>query len=447
MNPFSPFKSLRDRLSSLREGKFPVTAFVAIVVAVCLGLLLSSIHSYITLSRLRIQYLHNRGMEVASALDAQVRGPGRRNNPAYWQGALRESLERNQSEVAFLALLGRDGEILAAAGGASAAAGVPAESFATIHGRRIFVSDFPLATPRPSLQGAGFHQAGWHLRLGLDAAAADFIRTQAIVHVAVTIVAVIALAALSYYLLLTMARFIELKAREESQRHLKALGSMSATLAHEIRNPLGAMKGLTQLAQEQIPGDHQTQELMKTVIAEAERLEKLVTSLLRFARPRAPQLSEFDARQVVSEVHEMLRHRMAEQKIAFSVESGSQPLIIRSDPDGLRQVLLNVLLNAMEATPQGGRVSLKARPDRRSGRLQVEVDDTGPGLPAVDTEELFQPFITTKTQGTGLGLAVTRRIVEDLGGEVQLSNLPGGGAQCLIRLPLDSSGSTVRPPA
>jgi signal transduction histidine kinase len=447
MDPFFPLRSFRDKLSSLRAGKFPVTAFVAIVVAVCLALLLSSVHSYVTLSRLRIQYLHNRGMEVASALDAQVRGPGRRSNPAYWQEALRESLERNQPEVAFLALLGRDGEVLAVAGEASAAAGVPAETFVTIHGRRIFVSDFPLATPRQSPRGAEFHQAGWRLRLGLDAAAADFIRTQAIVHVAVTVVAVIALAALSYYLLLTTARFIELKAREESQRHLKALGSMSATLAHEIRNPLGAMKGLTQLAQEQIPGDHQAQELMKTVIGEAERLEKLVTSLLKFARPRTPQIREFDARQVVSEVHEMLRPRMAEQNIAFSVEAGSQPVIIRSDPDGLRQVLLNVLLNAMEATPQGGSVRLKARPDLRSGRLLVEVEDTGSGLPAVDTEELFQPFTTTRTQGTGLGLAVTRRIVGDLGGEVRLSNLPGGGAQCVIRLPLDSSGSTGRPRA
>ena len=440
-------KSPRDKLSLLRAGRFPVTAFVGIVAAVCLGLLLSAGHSYVTLSRLRIQYLHNRAMEIATAADVQVRGPGRRNNPDYWQEALQESVERNRTEVSFLALLGRESGVLAAAGDASAAANLAPGTLVTLHGTRIFVFDFPLASPRQMPRGADSATAGWRLRLGLNAVAADFIRTQAVVHVVVTCIAVVALVAVSYYLLLTLGRFVDLKAREESERHLRVLGSMSATLAHEIRNPLGAMKGLTQLAQEELPEAHRTQELMKTVISEAERLEKLVSSLLDFARPRAPQLREFDFRQAVSEVHEMLRSRAAEQNVALSLDAGTQPLVMSSDPDGIRQVLFNVLLNALDATPPGGAVTFRARADSRGGRLHIEVDDTGPGLPAVDPEELFQPFVTTKTQGTGLGLAVTRRIVENLGGKVALSNLPGGGARCVMELPLHSPARQSQSPA
>ena len=412
-----------------------------------LSLLLSAGHSYVTLSRLRIQYLHNRAMEIATATDVQVRGPGRRNNPDYWQEVLQESVERNQTEVSFLALLGRDGGVLVAAGDASAAGNLAPGTLIMLHGTRIFVSDFPLASPRQMPRGVDSATAGWRLRLGLNTAAADFIRTQAVVHVAVTCIAVVALAAVSFYLLLTLGRFVDLKAREESERHLRVLGSMSATLAHEIRNPLGAMKGLTQLAQEELPEAHRTQELMKTVISEAERLEKLVSSLLDFARPRAPQLREFDFRQAVSEVYEMLRRRAAEQNVALSLDAGTQPLAMRSDPDGMRQILFNVLLNALDATPPGGAVTFRAHADSGGGRLCIEIDDTGPGLPAVDPEELFQPFVTTKTHGTGLGLAVTRRIVENLGGKITLSDLPGGGARCAMEVPLHSPARQSRPSA
>jgi len=122
MDSVFSLKASRDRLGLLRTGRFPVAAFVGIVAVVCLGLLLSAGHSYVTLSRLRIQYPHNRALEIATAADVQVRGPGRRNNPDYWQEALQGSVDRDQAEVSFMALLGRDGAVLAAAGDSSAAA-------------------------------------------------------------------------------------------------------------------------------------------------------------------------------------------------------------------------------------------------------------------------------------------------------------------------------------
>ncbi len=101
----------------------------------------------------------------------------------------------------------------------------------------------------------------------------------------------------------------------------------------------------------------------------------------------------------------------------------------------MRQVLLNVLLNALDFTPQGGRVSIAVRAESSPKMVVVEVDDSGPGIGGRDPEELFEPFVTTKVQGTGLGLAVSKQIVEGLGGTIKLANLPAGGARCTISLP------------
>ncbi len=134
-------------------------------------------------------------------------------------------------------------------------------------------------------------------------------------------------------------------------------------MAHEIRNPLGAIKGLTQLAQEDISPDNAAQAQLRTVVSEAERLEGLVTNLLDFARPKEPQISEFDVVDLLADVQNMLRPRMEASGVALRLEADSSPLRARSDQAGLRQVLLNVLLNAIDASPHGSTVVLKS--DRR----------------------------------------------------------------------------------
>jgi two-component system sensor histidine kinase HydH len=247
-------------------------------------------------------------------------------------------------------------------------------------------------------------------------------------------VAIVALAGLAYYFLRTFHRFLQLKAKEESERHLTALGSMAATLAHEIRNPLGAMKNLTQLAQEDRPSDDKTQSLLTTVVREAERLEKLVTDLLAFARPRDPQISRFDLLKVMEDLKLALQPKLDGNRIRLDVEAPDPQSILNSDENGIRQVLLNVLLNAMDSIPKEGTIIVRTRRDDRSRLVIVEVDDSGPGLGDHDPEELFQPFTTTKAQGTGLGLSISRQIIERLGGTIELANRLEGGARCTITI-------------
>ncbi len=275
----------------------------------------------------------------------------------------------------------------------------------------------------------------YRLRIGIYSSSADDIRWQALTHLLMNSLAILALVVLARYFLRTLGHFLQLKAREESARHLTALGSMAATLAHEIRNPLGAMKGLTQLAQETLPGDHKTQSLMTTVVREAERLEKLVTDLLSFARPREPQITTLDFRRLLNETAEVLRPKLEAAGIRLEMEAGENELTIDSDESGLRQILMNLLLNAIDASPADGGIKVIARYDEKKQTLSAEIMDSGPGLAGRSPEELFEPFMTTKAKGTGLGLAISRQIAERLGGTLELASRHGGGASCTLKLP------------
>ncbi len=413
-----------------KAGPIPRRLIVIVVCILCLCLLGSALFTFTTLSRLRVLYLSNRGHAIAEAIDAQARGPGKRNNPAFWQSLLETSFETYS--VAYLALVDQNGNPLAAIGDASPG---PLEG-AAVRDSEIYPYEEPLKRPRNPRGEPAHPVAGWRLRIGLYASEADFIRRLAYWQLLVSGIAIIGLAALSAYLMRMLHRFLELKAREGAEAQLKSLGVMAAALAHEIRNPLGAMKGLTQLAQEDIAPDHAAQGRLRTVVTEAERLESLVANLLDFARPKEPQISEFDLRQLVTDLQTMLQPKLEESGIHLQIRGAQNLPVLRSDSNGLRQVLLNVLLNAADASPAGSTVTLQIIPSEDNGSIEIRVEDAGPGLGDRDPDELFQPFVTTKSRGTGLGLAVSRQIVERLGGSLRLSNIAEGGARCTIRLPL-----------
>jgi signal transduction histidine kinase len=136
------------------------------------------------------------------------------------------------------------------------------------------------------------------------------------------------------------------------------------------------------------------------------------------------------------DIKAMLQSKMENTKVAIHFSIDTKPLRIQSDPHGLRQVLLNVLINAIDASPPGSEVVLRIIRGENNRSIIIQVDDSGQGLGEKESDDLFQPFITTKARGTGLGLAVSRQIVEGLQGNLTLENNPQGGARCSIRLPL-----------
>jgi signal transduction histidine kinase len=172
---------------------------------------------------------------------------------------------------------------------------------------------------------------------------------------------------------------------------------------------------------------------MQVVRSEAERLEALVREFLSFARPVSPALEALDASATVAEMAELFTAQLAERGIELSVAGGSSPVWMRADPGQLRQVLWNVLGNAADATPRGGRVEVRLF--SAGGHGVLEISDTGEGIPEEDLRRIFDPFFTTKERGTGLGLAIVHRIVEAHGGHVTVRSEPGRGSTFRISLP------------
>ena len=269
-------------------------------------------------------------------------------------------------------------------------------------------------------------------RLDLSASAADFLVVHAWHNVIVASLAGLALVTLSIYAVWAMRRTARLRVRQLEMEHLAHIGKMSAMLAHEIRNPLGTIKGYVQLAGER--ASEETRTLLAPVLSEAERLESLVNGLLAYGRPPNPNLSPVDWTDVAAAVEQHSRHLVGERPLKILVTEGS--IRFRTDAALLTQALLNLVRNATEAVPtnEAGEVRVEAGTSEK-GDVVIKVNDTGPGIPAGVRSRLFEPFVTTKTFGTGLGLAITRKLVRSLGGELEIASGPRGGTTAAIRLP------------
>jgi two-component system sensor histidine kinase HydH len=220
--------------------------------------------------------------------------------------------------------------------------------------------------------------------------------------------------------------------RHAEQRRLAALGEMSAVLAHEIRNPLASLKGHAQLLAEGLQDGSAQRRSADRVVSEAKRLERLASSLLDFVRTSQVELETVDPA-------ELARECAAEAGAGrVDVEDAGAPPAWRLDALRMRQVLRNLVENALQASPPEARVTVRvalAQGDSRGERLVYEVRDVGEGISAAVQERLFDPFHTTRTTGTGLGLAVARRIVELHGGTITGANDPAGGAVFRVFLP------------
>ncbi len=240
----------------------------------------------------------------------------------------------------------------------------------------------------------------------------------------------------------------ELRAMEEAVRRserLADLGQVAAGLAHELRNPLASMSGCVELLQGAPGLGPDEARLLGIVLKEAARLNQLVTRFLAWSRPATPRLSPTDLAQVAGEVADAIQQDPAAARVALRRDL--QPAVIQADPDQLRQVLWNLLLNAVQALgPSGGTIRLGCAPDGDGARLTVA--DDGPGIAHEDLDRLFSPFFSRKPGGTGLGLATVHQLVEAHGGEVRVEPVEPHGARFVVRFTARPAHlSVAAPPA
>jgi len=229
----------------------------------------------------------------------------------------------------------------------------------------------------------------------------------------------------------------EIRAMEEQverSRRLAALGRMAAGIAHEIRNPLGTLRGFAQYFGGTCKSDPEGAEYAGLMVGEVDRLNRMVEALLQFARPREPEFLEISLKEVLSRAQKLLQGDFDAAGVAFRLEPPQRDVPFQADPDLLIQALLNLLQNAVAATPQGGEVALGARLD--GDRVRLWVKDTGTGLRPEERQRMFDPFFTTKRTGTGLGLAVVHQIVEQHSGTIDVQTEDGKGTSISLSLPV-----------
>lgn len=243
-------------------------------------------------------------------------------------------------------------------------------------------------------------------------------------------------------LLSDLARRKELEEEIRKAERLAALGRLSAGVAHEIRNPLAGIRTTAELLRARIAGDGDLPRFVDVILEETERLDRIVGSLLQFAKPSAPRRQPLRLTELLERAVRLAAGRAAERGVSLRLgEIGT--LEPPGDRDQMLQVLLNLLLNAIDATPPGGEVLFRCEADR--DELRFVVEDGGEGVPASLRERVFDPFFTTKPGGTGLGLSISQNIVRAHGGRLRLERPEGGRSRAVAALPLRQPAANTIP--
>jgi two-component system sensor histidine kinase PilS (NtrC family) len=241
-------------------------------------------------------------------------------------------------------------------------------------------------------------------------------------------------------MVITFQDLTDIRALEETSRRqdrMAAVGRLAASIAHEIRNPLAAMRGSIQMLRSEMEGDTEQAQLMEIILRESDRLNKIVADYLNYARPRPVELKNVDISALVADTFKLLRNS-AELSEGHQLEENlpARPAIVSGDPEQLKQVCWNIARNAMISMPDGGTFSVSLA-EVDGNRLRLSFSDTGCGMTPEQVERLFEPFTST-TGGTGLGLSIVYQIIRDHNGTINLRSRQGAGTTITIELPTSS---------
>ncbi len=229
----------------------------------------------------------------------------------------------------------------------------------------------------------------------------------------------------------------ELKNLEAELKHketLAAIGELSANMAHEIRNPLASLKGSIEMLKEGNLTKDYGEKLMNIALSEMDRLNKIISDFLTYSRPKEPEFFRFDLHAMLDEIIELIRSAtMNTDTIAIRKDFSGENVIV-ADPQKLRQVFLNLGMNALESMPAGGEIAISTR--NLKDQVLITVRDSGTGIPQKNLKDIFFPFFTTKDKGTGLGLSIAYRIIEEHKGKITVKSVPGQGTTFAVALPV-----------
>ena len=225
--------------------------------------------------------------------------------------------------------------------------------------------------------------------------------------------------------------------REELLRveKLAAIGELAAGVAHEINNPMAIIRGNTELLQLSVPEDASNREEVDTIFQQVKRVERIVSNLLKFARREQMEHGAVRLNELLHEIVGQIGHQVSLKGIEVVEQYSERVAMVEGDGDQLRQVFTNLVLNAVQAMPDGGVLTLRSQPVQSGDHYEVKVADTGVGIALENLRQVFNPFYTTKASGTGLGLSVSYGIVREHGGSIDVESVPGIGSTFSVLLP------------
>jgi two-component system, NtrC family, sensor histidine kinase HydH len=229
-----------------------------------------------------------------------------------------------------------------------------------------------------------------------------------------------------------ISQLMEMELQLERSRRMAALGKMAAGIAHEIRNPLGTLRGFAHYFGSRAGEDKESKSYADLMVSEVDRLNHNISGLLQFARPREPQKKIVLLEELLKKTQTLMEGDCIDSSITISVHA-PPGLEVVADPDLLLQVLMNLLKNGINASGEGGSITVHAQ--ERNGDVAIRVTDNGEGMTEEECERMFDPFFTTKKTGTGLGLAVSHQIIEQHRGSFEVTSTKNVGTEITIVLP------------
>ena len=215
---------------------------------------------------------------------------------------------------------------------------------------------------------------------------------------------------------------------------LKAVSTLAAGMAHEIKNPLTALKTFTEYFPENRNDPAFLDKLHEVLSVEVQRIHGIVQDVLNFAKPKLPQLKPIDLAPLIDSTVQLLSGELLKRRVQWTVDCQHNGATFKADPDQLRQVLINLIQNAADAMPGGGNLTISTQAN--DGYLELIISDTGQGIPKELLPRIFDPFVTTKEHGNGLGLAMVHSIIQAHRGTIRAASTPGRGTTFTVRLPL-----------
>ncbi len=233
----------------------------------------------------------------------------------------------------------------------------------------------------------------------------------------------------------------ELRGQIQRSERLAFLGEMAASMAHEIRNPLNSISGFAQLIRERLAAEDRLHKFAEIIVDETTRIEKIVAQTLHFVKDDTISYESLDFNEVIKATAVSMKDKLASRSIVVRLDLNPHLPRVNGNEVQLRQVLTNLMMNSIDALERPGEIVIATGTDGK--RVTAVLEDTGPGVPQEIREKIFNPFFTTKMHGTGLGLAVSQKIVEDHGGAMRLLDRPGKGAAFEIKLPVDESAKAL----